>query len=190
MRYTLPDPVKTPPHQTVFGGTSRPCRPVSAITCRCRKAGEPRAPPDARVYIYRSPLIGWERVAEALGPASDSVALHAGIIICSDADTVVLHDFVPADPTSPTTAARLLAGGSVPGMQRRLVPDVHHQYRLQGWCAAAGSSTCPAAGCSWWAPHPCTKLHASSLNWKTALTRGSRCFQTIAIHMRGGFCAN
>lgn len=70
----------------------------------------------AKIYIYKSPLIGWERVvsiADALGPASDSLALHAGIVV--DADGVVLHDFVPADPTSPITAARLLAGGSVPG---------------------------------------------------------------------------
>lgn len=68
----------------------------------------------ARVYIYKSPLMGWERIAEAAGPVADSLALHAGIV-CSDADSVVLHDFVPADPTSPATAAILLAGGSVPG---------------------------------------------------------------------------
>jgi hypothetical protein len=89
------------------------------------------------VYRATCPLEGWEAAAEALGELYPSqLHLHTFVVleafgprlggsgsaserdsVASDAGqpSIVAYDFLPSQPTSPVTAAVLLAGGSVPG---------------------------------------------------------------------------
>ena len=73
------------------------------------------APSTARLYRATCELVGLEKVASAMGPLFPSaLALHHFVIIETEKLTAA-YDFIPQDPTSPSTAARLLSGGSVPG---------------------------------------------------------------------------
>ena len=68
-----------------------------------------------RVYRATCPLVGLEALAESLGPLyPDPAHLHHYVVLEMEG-VVVAYDFLPADPSSPITAARLLSGGSVPG---------------------------------------------------------------------------
>lgn len=81
----------------------------------------------ALVYIANVPLVGFEGLYSSLeklqqnsvdkvgGGIHQQLALHELVVVQVDQRILAL-DFLPIDPTSPLTAARLLSGGSVPGI--------------------------------------------------------------------------
>ena len=78
----------------------------------------------ADIYHSTCALVGppWEQLERYLGPLfPPQLALHAMLVLrCSSQQwgspySVFVFDFLPADPTSPTTAALLLSGQSVAG---------------------------------------------------------------------------
>jgi hypothetical protein len=94
--------------------------------------------------------VGWEELAGTMGALyPPQLHLHHFVVVEAPADAAdddqeapppavaVAYDFLPADASSPITAARLLSGGSVPGevwktsialhAERRTAPSCHSQ---------------------------------------------------------------
>eukprot|EP00195_Chlamydomonas_chlamydogama_P014927 CAMPEP_0202908932 /NCGR_PEP_ID=MMETSP1392-20130828/47674_1 /ASSEMBLY_ACC=CAM_ASM_000868 /TAXON_ID=225041 /ORGANISM="Chlamydomonas chlamydogama, Strain SAG 11-48b" /LENGTH=140 /DNA_ID=CAMNT_0049598479 /DNA_START=71 /DNA_END=490 /DNA_ORIENTATION=- len=73
------------------------------------------------------PLMGWETIVDKLPDlVSNKLQLHAFVALgCEQTEQCWVLDFLPADPTSPVTAAKLLTGGAVQGQFRSKV--------LKGW---------------------------------------------------------
>ncbi|DBA90098.1 TPA: hypothetical protein ACH3X1_003417 [Trebouxia sp. C0004] len=71
-----------------------------------------------RVYVATLPLVGWEVMENVLRDAyPDHLALHSMIAVQQDS-AFTIFDFLPNQPNSPLTAAKLLTGGSVKGLLR------------------------------------------------------------------------
>ncbi len=71
-----------------------------------------------RVYVATLPLVGWEVLESALRAAyPNQLALHSVIAVQQDS-VFTVFDFLPNQPKSPLTAAKLLTGGSVKGLLR------------------------------------------------------------------------
>ena len=125
--------------------------------------GSAGAPATARLYRATCPLVGFEALEAALGPAlPPQLALHHFVVVeplCGGSGgggssssalgtsssaqagqaVAVAFDFLPADPLSPLTAAALLSGGSVPGeagWRLRKVPGSWPRGRQAVACAA------------------------------------------------------
>ena len=101
-----------------------PLAPAPGSRASCRRpcsirhvAARATAEPTGRVYRATCPLVGWEQVAAAMGPLyPPQLALHHFVVLeAADGGGVTAFDFLPADPTSPATAASLFSGGSVQG---------------------------------------------------------------------------
>ncbi len=75
------------------------------------------------VHVVTCPLVGWERIAQRMGPLfPDAAALHYMVLVRGPADdSCSVYDFLPAHPESAQTAARLLSGQTVPGAE----PSAH-----------------------------------------------------------------
>ena len=94
------------------GGSTGPWRPRSKFLNTLR----PQAQQRAQLYLLALPLVG----LEAIDPALPRVAaVHRALALSQQGQGYALWDFLPAQPTSPLTAAALLAGSSVPGVTRR-----------------------------------------------------------------------
>lgn len=135
------------------------CQPQPRRQRRASVAAPAQAQAAAgRVYRATCPLVGLEALAESLGPLyPDPAHLHHYVVLEVDG-RVWAYDFLPADPTSPLTAARLLSGGSVPGALcgRWIGKIVGRLHECMHWlnaqvCVAYGSpqpDSLPAAGCA------------------------------------------
>lgn len=139
------------------------CQPLQQRRRRQRASVAAAAQATAgRVYRATCPLVGLEALAESLGPLyPDPAHLHHYVVLETAGGNVVAYDFLPADPTSPLTAARLLSGGSVPGELRcaacrngwgvRRTPPVHALARMpchQWPVAHPGTALLPGARCA------------------------------------------
>ncbi|EFN58965.1 hypothetical protein CHLNCDRAFT_137563 [Chlorella variabilis] len=111
------------------GGTAAPCQQRRRRRLAATGQGPAtQGPATGRVYRATCPLEGWEALAESLGPLyPPQLQLHHYVVLeaaqqaagtMPDAPLIAAYDFLPADPTSPITAALLLSGGSVPGIAR------------------------------------------------------------------------
>ena len=81
------------------------------------------------VYHTSCPLEGppWEQLAAVLGPRfPPQLALHR-MVVLEDASTrsLLVFDFLPAEPSTPATVAALLTGGSVTGRPCELPGSAH-----------------------------------------------------------------
>lgn len=119
------------------GGTAAPCQQRRRRRLAATGQGPAtQGPATGRVYRATCPLEGWEALAESLGPLyPPQLQLHHYVVLeaaqqaagtMPDAPLIAAYDFLPADPTSPITAALLLSGGSVPG-----------EGGFEGHCAAS-----------------------------------------------------
>eukprot|EP00887_Chlorella_sp_A99_P005274 scaffold1.g5274.t1 len=131
-------------------GTPAPARPPAArlpATAGARAPdppGHPQQGQQRRALVYRAtqPLEGppWQELGRALGPLfPPELALHHTLLLATPGDRILLFDFLPADPTSPFTAALLLTGRTVPGVTR-----VRELRRLPRWrCVLVGAARHP-----------------------------------------------
>ena len=75
-----------------------------------------------QVHVATVPLVGWEYAEATLRSAfPQALALHCMVLVhpmSPNAEGVTVFDFLPQFPASPVTAAKLLAGGVVPGQLR------------------------------------------------------------------------
>jgi hypothetical protein len=97
-----------------------------------------------RVYVATLPLVGWEVVESTLRDAyPDQLALHSVIGIEQDSAFTVF-DFLPSQPKSPLTAAKLLTGGSVKGLLRER--QLHKRMTRRCWLIGISRHTqvCPS----------------------------------------------
>lgn len=83
------------------------------------------------------PLVGFEGVAQLLGPPARPLThLHSFLLLEAQEGSeegFVFFDFLPADPTSPIVAAKLVSGGEVVGATReRRLPRLMPGARLVG----------------------------------------------------------
>ena len=74
----------------------------------------------ADVFVAAVPADGFEGAAtSALGKTTGVFDRHRMVLVRQrDVDVREVYDFLPKNPRSPVTAARLLAGGRVPGETR------------------------------------------------------------------------
>jgi len=74
----------------------------------------------ADVFVAATPLDGFERAAtSALGARTGVFDRHWMVLVRHVGDKhAAVYDFLPKNPRSPVTAAKLLAGGRVPGETR------------------------------------------------------------------------
>lgn len=77
-----------------------------------------------RVFCATLPLVGWEAIERAMRDVyPDRLALHS-VIGVQQGSAFIVFDFLPDQPKSPLTAAKLLTGGSVKGLLReRQLPN-------------------------------------------------------------------
>ena len=98
-----------------------------------------------RVYVATLPLVGWEVLESALRDAyPNQLALHSVIAVQQDSAFTVF-DFLPNQPKSPLTAAKLLTGGSVKGLlrERQLTKQMTRRCWLIG--VSRHTQVCPFA---------------------------------------------
>ena len=75
----------------------------------------------SEVYVAAIPLVGLEAVGAALGDRYPDRLEHTMVLVRHGGGggaRVTAYDFLPIDPLSPFTAARLASGGCVPGELR------------------------------------------------------------------------
>ncbi len=98
---------------------SRQAKPGKCIGARSAAFQHQHVSEDLpRVYVATLPLVGWEVMESALRDAyPNQLALHSMIAVQQDSAFTVF-DFLPNQPKSPLTAAKLLTGGSVKGLLR------------------------------------------------------------------------
>lgn len=120
--FTMPHCISGPPVSPCLrvGGS------VGQKTCRAapaRSSVRPVGPSKnssgttGHVFLWRTPLVGWEGLADALGPLMPpQMAMHVGVVLHTPQDGIVMvYDFMPERPTDPQVAGTLLLGGAVPG---------------------------------------------------------------------------
>ncbi len=98
-----------------------------------------------RVYFATLPLVGWEVMESVLRDAyPDHLALHSVIAVQQDSAFTVF-DFLPHQPKSPLTAAKLVTGGSVKGVlrERQLPKKLTRRCWLIG--VSRHTQVCPLA---------------------------------------------
>ena len=90
--------------------------------CRRQTATSRRSTQCDQVHIATVPLVGWEYAETTLRSAfPQALALHCMVVVHPVSpvlESVTVFDFLPQSPASPATAAKLLAGGVVPGQLR------------------------------------------------------------------------